>query len=67
VGYSVNRVNGCIVIKGVIPADELASLLSVWPLEWVLDGELANALSVCVVVGPKAAIDKWRRDLHLAD
>ncbi|EMJ7098629.1 hypothetical protein ACGRSR_17950 [Vibrio owensii] len=66
-GYSVKNLKGCKVIKGTIPVPELVALLKAWGDEWVVDGELAQALSVNVVVGPAKAIKDWRKELGLDD
>lgn len=64
-GYSVNNLNGCKIIKGPIPVHDMVALLNVWGDEWIIDGELAHALGVNVVVGPAKAIKKWRKELAL--
>jgi hypothetical protein len=65
--YSVKNLKGCKVIKGTIPVNELVALLNAWGDEWVVDGELAHALNVNVVVGPAKEINSWRKELGLND
>lgn len=65
IGYTVNSMNDCKVVKGSIPVADLTALLNAWCDEWVADGELARALCVNLVVGPPARISAWREQLGI--
>lgn len=63
--YTVSEMNGCKLIKGSVPAAELAALLRTWGESWLFDGELGLAVGVSVVVGPPEKVRQWRLSLGL--
>lgn len=63
--YQVSELNGCKVIRGAVPVLDLAALLSAWDSGWIMDGALAKALGVSVVVGSPENTAAWRAQLGL--
>ncbi|MCF1457387.1 MAG: hypothetical protein LPH21_07420 [Shewanella sp.] len=63
--YTVKTLKGCKVVTGTIPVQDLAALLGAWGADWLIDGQLAHAQSVALVVGPATDIQAWREELGL--
>jgi hypothetical protein len=70
-GYSVSDVNGCKVIKGAIPVDDVVALTDSWRKRyeegccWIMDTLLAHHMGAALVVGPESACMAWRGSLNL--
>jgi hypothetical protein len=76
--YTVEHRNGCYVMTGPVPLQDLAALLGVWGLadesrlqlgheeEWVVDALLCQALGATVVCGTRRDTLAWREQLGLA-
>lgn len=63
--YTVSSLNGCKLVKGEVPVLEFVALLNVWGDKWVIDGELADALGVNLVIGPPDHVSAWREQLEI--
>jgi hypothetical protein len=70
--YTIMRTNGCIVIEGAIPVDDLVVLMKAWEKHrfedepaWIVDSLLSEVLKCNMVIGPPAACQQWRERLKL--
>jgi hypothetical protein len=70
--YTISRMNGCIVVEGAIPVDDLAALMKAWEKHrfedepaWIVDCVLSGHLRCNMVVGPPEACQAWRERLGI--
>lgn len=70
--YSVIRSNGCVVIEGAVPVDDLVALIKAWDKyrdpdepEWICDSLLSGHLKCNMVIGPPDACQAWRERLGI--
>lgn len=70
--YTVTSIRGCRTIDRPIPIDDLVALTQAWceregEKTWLCDGLLSEALRCALVVGPKDALNEWRKELGLPE
>jgi len=67
--YKISRENGCFVVYGDIPLNELTVLSEAWAKECgndlLVDATLASAAEATAVFGPTAALSAWRNAIGI--
>lgn len=71
--YTITRTNGCIVVEGAVPVDDLVALTRAWEKredpgapKWIADLVLSSHLRCNMVFGPPEACQAWRERLGVA-